>query len=608
MLKSYFTIFCMILFFAAVSDAAQKPDSKKMKKADPNGTEVVQSSTSKIQPLRKTQASLLLTNTNYDYAGNNSIPNSLVMYDITGDGVKDVVAVAMQRPTDANSRHGRMILGNDTDGYTDFAVTQENAGAGWPELRIAEEGPLAGTALVMYHQGGNSWLTKVDLTSFTPTLAPASSFPSNFPSFVYKADGTIYATNAAGELFKSTDQGASFTSTGVFLDPDESTAWNSEYLLKKSPNDQYILHPSAWGFAGEGGPGGTPDDSVDFTGINYSTDGGATWLFEKTGMEGVTSVANRDGYLPLFENFGQINGAVDNNGVMHVTINGYGYWTRSTDTTFAFPALYWNSRDKEWLAITSESMEGLEFLLDPARVTDYPGNGIGNAYPYPVISPDGNTIVVLWQGPEYSGEIGASEVNVTTVTAENPVEIYYTDIYYVLSNDGGKTWTAPAKVEGASEQHVQESYPIGAEFLEVDGSTGVVNFLFFIDEIPGTSLFADNNSASYNNSWNYESFTVNVTTDVNDNVASVNDFKLSQNYPNPFNPSTKIEYSIAERSNVVIKVFDMLGREVSTLVNSSKEAGSYEVNFDASNLSSGLYVYTINAGTFTSSKKMVLMK
>ncbi|HQF44129.1 MAG TPA: T9SS type A sorting domain-containing protein, partial [Ignavibacteriaceae bacterium] len=87
-----------------------------------------------------------------------------------------------------------------------------------------------------------------------------------------------------------------------------------------------------------------------------------------------------------------------------------------------------------------------------------------------------------------------------------------------------------------------------------------------------------------------------------------NNFNLEQNYPNPFNPSTTIKYSVAERSNVNIKVYDMLGKEVASLVNTVKEAGSYEVNFNASNLASGMYVYTITAGNFTSSKKMMLMK
>jgi hypothetical protein len=85
-------------------------------------------------------------------------------------------------------------------------------------------------------------------------------------------------------------------------------------------------------------------------------------------------------------------------------------------------------------------------------------------------------------------------------------------------------------------------------------------------------------------------------------------YNLSQNYPNPFNPSTTISFSLPKGSNVVLKIYDVLGREVATLLNGEKPAGNYEVNFDASKLSSGLYVYTINAGEFTSTKKMMLMK
>jgi hypothetical protein len=88
----------------------------------------------------------------------------------------------------------------------------------------------------------------------------------------------------------------------------------------------------------------------------------------------------------------------------------------------------------------------------------------------------------------------------------------------------------------------------------------------------------------------------------------VNEFTLDQNYPNPFNPSTRINYSLAERSPVSLKVYDMLGNEVATLVNTTQDAGSHNINFDASSLASGLYIYTLNAGDFTSSKKMMLLK
>jgi hypothetical protein len=87
-----------------------------------------------------------------------------------------------------------------------------------------------------------------------------------------------------------------------------------------------------------------------------------------------------------------------------------------------------------------------------------------------------------------------------------------------------------------------------------------------------------------------------------------NAFSLEQNYPNPFNPSTIINYKIPERSSVVIKLFDLLGNEVATLVNEEKSIGSYEIVFDATGLPSGAYFYQLRAGYFVETKKMIFMK
>ena len=85
-------------------------------------------------------------------------------------------------------------------------------------------------------------------------------------------------------------------------------------------------------------------------------------------------------------------------------------------------------------------------------------------------------------------------------------------------------------------------------------------------------------------------------------------FKLFQNYPNPFNPGTKIQYSLGSRQFVSIKVYDVLGNEIATLVNEEKSAGEYEVNFNASNLSTGIYFYKLQTGNYSMIKKMVLLK
>lgn len=91
-------------------------------------------------------------------------------------------------------------------------------------------------------------------------------------------------------------------------------------------------------------------------------------------------------------------------------------------------------------------------------------------------------------------------------------------------------------------------------------------------------------------------------------VAQISSYALDQNFPNPFNPSTSISYRIPEASDVVIKIYDVMGTEIATLVNAKQEAGAHSVVFDAAKLSSGSYIYTIKAGNFTASKKMILMK
>ncbi|MFN3693672.1 MAG: T9SS type A sorting domain-containing protein [Ignavibacterium sp.] len=85
-------------------------------------------------------------------------------------------------------------------------------------------------------------------------------------------------------------------------------------------------------------------------------------------------------------------------------------------------------------------------------------------------------------------------------------------------------------------------------------------------------------------------------------------FELSQNFPNPFNPSTKISWQSPVNSWQTLKIYDLLGNEITTLVDEYRKAGRYEVEFNASKLSSGIYFYKLNAGSFTETKKMVLLR
>lgn len=128
------------------------------------------------------------------------------------------------------------------------------------------------------------------------------------------------------------------------------------------------------------------------------------------------------------------------------------------------------------------------------------------------------------------------------------------------------------------------------------------------DRIYTTIFSEDKNHIIYAGTYKGLYRTKTPVTEVKKNSASPAEFKLKQNFPNPFNPQTVIRYSLANNSRVSLKVYDLLGKEVVSLVNLEQSAGSYTVEFDAGALSTGIYVYQIIAGSYIESKKMILLK
>jgi hypothetical protein len=105
-----------------------------------------------------------------------------------------------------------------------------------------------------------------------------------------------------------------------------------------------------------------------------------------------------------------------------------------------------------------------------------------------------------------------------------------------------------------------------------------------------------------------EQIVLQGTAGVDYKQALPQEYSLAQNFPNPFNPATTIQYLVPQLSNVLLNIYDALGNKVATLVDEYKPQGSYEVTFDASHLSSGVYFYRLHAGNFVENKKMILMK
>ena len=214
--------------------------------------------------------------------------------------------------------------------------------------------------------------------------------------------------------------------------------------------------------------------------------------------------------------------------------------------------------------------------------------------------------------------LGRSQMNgylfmAFTVASEDvfpsPDTTSYTDGYFMYSEDGGTVWSAPEKFTPDAPR-LDWRYPSIVSVsptATLDDATITVHIVIQGDSIPGSTVNTAGQPVAVSAQY-YHFSTEILLVSADDDPVVVNEFNLEQNYPNPFNPSTQINYSLAERSNVTIKVYDVLGNEIATLVNTTQEAGAYDVNFDASKLSSGLYVYTLSAGNFTSSKKMMLLK
>ena len=183
--------------------------------------------------------------------------------------------------------------------------------------------------------------------------------------------------------------------------------------------------------------------------------------------------------------------------------------------------------------------------------------------------------------------------------------------FFAKTSDGGNVWTTLPFVD-YSEIGIGFINPntgwIGGNFNPTYGTTngGVNWFNANIGlHIHDFEFFADTLGYAcglYVYKYSRTSGITQLNSELSDN------FKLYQNYPNPFNPNTKINYSLVKTSDVILKVFDNLGKEVSILVNQRQNPGTYEVDFLAYNLSSGIYYYKMESGDFSDVKKMILLR
>jgi len=143
----------------------------------------------------------------------------------------------------------------------------------------------------------------------------------------------------------------------------------------------------------------------------------------------------------------------------------------------------------------------------------------------------------------------------------------------------------------------------------VSNTDGIASYPYPLPDYPlGVFAALDDDNAVAIVGWDKIFENIFPATGVEDESSTPENIELFQNYPNPFNPSTSIQYEISSNQFVSLKVYDVLGNEIVTLVNEEKPAGTYEVEFDATELTSGIYFYKLTAGPFIQTNKMVLLR
>ena len=206
-------------------------------------------------------------------------------------------------------------------------------------------------------------------------------------------------------------------------------------------------------------------------------------------------------------------------------------------------------------------------------------------------------------------------LNITLVSSDVPVEL---TSFNAAVNDNAVTlyWSTATETNNAGFQ-IERNTPLNplsrgeAEGRGVWDNIGFVNGNGTTTE-PRSYSFVDGNVTTGTYQYRLKQIdldgTFSYSNIIEAEIETPSRYSLEQNYPNPFNPGTRIEYAIVSRQFVQLKVYDVLGNEVATLVNEYKPAGKYEAEFNGSNLASGVYFYRIEAGDFIQTKKMILLQ
>jgi photosystem II stability/assembly factor-like uncharacterized protein len=473
-----------------------------------------------------------------------SASNPQVLYAGTNYGADDGV----YKSTDGGGNWTRMVTGiQETQrGIQAIAVDPTNSDVAY----IAVFDGVGDSPVGLYKttDGGNNWNAAINGIGAIKNFLAIAIDPNN-PNIVYVGTSFAVATSTGpSTIYKSTDAGANWVEINSGLPTDPTDINPVRTLTISNDNTNVII-------------AGLFMNSADLLGGLYlSTDAGASWTRKWDGAPQLVGTLIRSAAIrPLSTQefyVGLDNSTLTDIGVWGTTDGGNSWSSFNGGTmlnTYQVRALAFKGTIQATLyAGAATSGAGVyEYTFEPIPVefTAFTANV------------NGNDVVLNWSTATETNNAGFS----------------------VERKGSGGSWTTLGFITGHGNSTIVNHY----SFVDRNVAYGKYTYRLKQMDYDGTSKYSN---------------------EVDAEVLAVSTFALMQNYPNPFNPSTNIKYQIPSDEFVTLKVYDVLGREVTTLVNQKQEKGEHTIHFDASNLNSGVYFYSVTAGAFKDTKKMILTK
>jgi len=397
--------------------------------------------------------------------------------------------------------------------------------------------------------GGANWFPIINGIGDIKNFLSCAMSPTD-PNTIYLGSSFLTpAQTGPSVIYKSTDGGANWVLSSNGL-PNATTDINPIRTMQVSSANPNVVIATLFMNSASGG-------------FYLSTDAGANWTKKHNGLPADIGQNMRASAIrPLFDNqfFIGMDGA-DSLGVWATTNGGNNWFDFNGGTmlnTYVIRALVFNPTGNHTLFAGRASATA----------------NLGGVYEF-------TFSFVPVELVSFSAEVFDGNVNLSWMTA---TELNNYGFQIERRNSETSEWTNIGFVNGNGNSTETKYYSFS------DNSVPVGNYIYRLKQMDYSGSFEYSNE-------------IQVTI-----LEALNDFTLNQNYPNPFNPSTRISFSIPENSFVTLKVYDVLGNEVETLVNRELSAGSYEVEFISENVTSGVYFYNLTAGKFSKTMKMILSK